>query len=739
MTVKTMRLLNALVLTGLLLGVILCLPALAQDATRVLEVDDLFRIKQVADPQISPDGAWVAYLVTTTNLDDDERETRLWMIPVAGGEALAMTAEGYSASRPRWSPDGKYLTFLASKGEDKTQVWAFNCLGGDAQPLTDVEQGVSSYAWSPDGARLLLTIRDPKPDDEGDEDKPKPWVIDRLQFKRDYAGYLDSRRSHLYVFTPGDTTLTQITSGPYDDSQAVWSPDGRRIAFVSNRTDEPDRNRNSDIWIVSADNTDQGQTLLQVTTNPGADASPAWSPDGKTLAYTTVIEPDLIWYATRYLATVPAEGGEPRLLTASLDRNASSPRFAAGGRSIYFLLEDSAERHLAQIDGSGSNLRRPVAGSRSVRGFVQGTQGAMALLISEPHLPGEVFMLEGGDLRRLTTVNDDLVAGLRLAEVKNVQFPSKDGTEVEGFIYTPPGFDAALRYPTVLRIHGGPVSQYDFRFNFEAQLFAAHGYVVVLTNPRGSSGYGQDFSRAIWADWGNKDFEDVMAGVDYAIAQGYADPERLGVGGWSYGGILTNYVITKTDRFEAAITGASEVLYRSNYGHDHYQYQWEQELGLPWRNADAWERISPFNDVENIVTPTLIMGGEKDWNVPILNSEQLYQALRRLGRTTQLVVYPGEHHGIRKPTFQKDRLERYLAWYAQYVKGVAPSSETSQRMGQYMASGGISSARSKPASAVTIGVSAGPPGTTTLTVMPLPANSSAHDAEAASSAALEAA
>ena len=664
-------------MVGLLLGILLCPPAFAQDTPRPLEVDDFFRIKQVADPQISPDGAWVAYLVTETNLDDDKRETRLWMMPAAGGEALAMTAEGYSASRPRWSPDGKYLTFLASKGDEKTQVWAFNRLGGDAQPLTDIKQGVSSYAWNPDGTRLLLTIRDPEPDDEDDEkDKPKPWVIDRLQFKRDYAGYLDARRSHLYVFTPGDTAATQITSGPYDDSQAAWSPDGTRIAFVSNRTDEPDGNRNTDIWIVSADNTDRGQTLLQVTTNSGADSSPAWSPDGKALAYVTVTEPDLIWYATRHLATVPAGGGPPRLLTTSLDRNVSSPTFAADGRSIYFLLEDSAERHLAQIDVSGNNLRRPVEGGRSVRGFMQGG-GAMALLISEPHLPGEVFMRDGADLRQLTMVNDALVAGLRLAEVENVQFPSKDGAEIEGFIYTPPGFDAALRYPTLLRIHGGPVSQYDFRFNFEAQLFAAHGYVVVLTNPRGSSGYGQDFSRTIWADWGNKDFEDVMAGIDYAVAEGYADPERLGVGGWSYGGILTNYVITKTDRFKAAVSGASEVLYRSNYGHDHYQYQWEQELGLPWKNAEAWERISPFNDVENIVTPTLIMGGEKDWNVPILNSEQLYQALRRLGRTTQLVVYPGEHHGIRTPTFQKDRLERYLAWYEQYVKGVTPASETS--------------------------------------------------------------
>jgi len=297
----------------------------------------------------------------------------------------------------------------------------------------------------------------------------------------------------------------------------------------------------------------------------------------------------------------------------------------------------------------------------------------MVTLISEPKLPTEVFVLENQKLRQLTETNKDLLNQLNLAEVENFQCKSKDGTEIEGFIFKPPGFDTKFRYPALLRNHGGPVSQYDFGFKFDAQLFAANGYVVIMMNPRGSSGYGQDFSVALWADWGNKDFEDVMAGVDYAIEKGYADPERLGVGGWSYGGILTNYVITQTDRFKGAITGASEVLFRSNYGHDHYQSVWEKELGLPWKNAEAWERISPFNKVENIVTPTLIMCGEKDWNVPVLNSEQLYQALRRLGRTTQLVVYPDQHHGIRIPSFQKDRYERYLAWYDKYVKGSTAS------------------------------------------------------------------
>jgi dipeptidyl aminopeptidase/acylaminoacyl peptidase len=472
------------------------------------------------------------------------------------------------------------------------------------------------------------------------------------------------------VFDIATKELTQITSGEFDESAGVWSPDGTRVAFVSNRTDNPDGNSNSDIWIVAADNTDQGETLLQVTTNPGSDRSPAWSPDGESIAYVTVTQPELIWYATNHLAVASAAGGEERVLTEALDRNVSSPRFSENGRAIYFGLEDSGENHLGRIDVNNSTITRPIMGQLSARSFAYGPDRMIAAVVSRTDLPGEVFLFANETLGQLTTVNEEFISGARLAEVRNVQFPSRDGTEIEGFIYLPPGFDAGTRYPTLLRIHGGPVSQYNHSFNFDAQLFAAHGYVVVMTNPRGSSGYGQEFSHALWADWGNKDYEDVMAGIDYAIAQGFSDPDKLGVGGWSYGGILTDHVITKTDRFKAAITGASEVLYVANYGHDHYQLQWEAELGLPWENREAWERISPFNRVENIVTPTLIMGGERDWNVPIQNSEQLYQALRRLGRETQLVVYPGQSHGLRVPSYQKDRLERYLGWYDKYVKGI---------------------------------------------------------------------
>jgi dipeptidyl aminopeptidase/acylaminoacyl peptidase len=673
-----MRLIQALSRSAFLALAILSITCAANaqepPKPRNLTGDDFFKIQRVEDPQISPEGKWVAYTVSSADLKEDKSETRIWMIPTAGGEAIPMTAKGYSASRPRWSPDGKYLSFLASKKEeDKTQVWALNRNGGEAQQLTDILQGVESYEWSPDGKKLLLVLRDPKPEDlEKDEKKrkqPKPWLIDRLQFKRDRTGYLDRYRTHLYLLTPGDTTTMQLTSGDYDDADPVWSPDGKLIAFVSNRTDNPDGNSNTDIWIVSADTPDKGKTLLQVTTNPGTDSAPAWSPDGSLITYVTVTEPDLVWYAVDQLAVVSSKGGTPQVLTAKLDRWIRSPQFAPDGKSIYFLLEDSGEQHLARIEASGKNLARPIAGARTVEAFSQDRTGNVAALISQPSLPNEVFLLQNKNLRQLTTTNAEFLKPIRLAEVENVHFKSKDGAEIEGFIYKPPGFDSKFRYPTLLRIHGGPVSQYDFSFNFEAQLFAARGYAVVMTNPRGSSGYGQKFSVSIYQDWGNKDYEDVVAGVDHAIEKGYADPERLGVGGWSYGGILTNYVITKTERFKAAITGASEVLYVANYGHDHYQYEWEKELGLPWKNRELWERLSPFNYIEKIVTPTLIMCGEKDWNVPVLNSEQLYQALRRLGRTTELVVYPGESHGIRRPSFQKDRYERYLAWYDKYVKG----------------------------------------------------------------------
>ena len=664
----------------LVAGSLLLVPALlCAQGGRPLAVEDFFGLKSVGAPSLSPDGRYVAYSLGTPDLKKDRSATRIWMAPTAGGEAIPLTAAGSPGSSPKWSPDGKYLGFRAARNGGESQVWTLNRLGGEAEQLTEVKQGIEDFEWSPDGTRLLLTIRDPKPErpkaDSGRAEIPLPIVVDRLQFKRDNEGYLDRRRPHLYVFEPATKQLRQITSGDYDDSDGVWSPDGKLVAFTSNRTEEPDNNRNSDLWIVAADNTDQGRTLRRLTTNPGSDDSPAWSPDGKSIAYVTQTDLHAMWYATRHLAVIPSAGGTPILPTKALDRNVSSPRYSPDGSGILFLLEDQGERHLSRIPAGGGAITRVVGGARSVTAFDVAPDGRIAVRAAEPRFPGELFAVAaGGTLTRLTHANDSLLGLVRLAEVEKIRFKSRDGTGIEGFLYYPLGYQKSLKYPTLLRIHGGPVSQFEAAFNFEAQLFAANGYAVVTVNPRGSSGYGQAFSEAIFADWGNKDFEDVMAGVDFALARGIADSARLGVGGWSYGGILTDYVITKSTRFKGAISGASEALIVANYGHDHYQEEYEAELGLPWKNRAAYEKLSSFNDVEKIVTPTLWMGGSEDWNVPILNSEQMYQAMKRLGRPTELVVYPGEHHGIARPSFQKDRLERYLAWYGKYVKAGPPPS-----------------------------------------------------------------
>ena len=653
------------------LGVILLATTLFGQETRPLTVDDIFNFKNVGDPRISPDGEWIAYTVSQMNAEKDNSDTDIYMVSIDGQDTLHLTTSEKGESSPRWSPDGKYLAFLSGREGDQTQVWLLDRRGGEASRLTDFKSGVSSFTWSPDSTRLALVMRDEDPKDEGesrdreDSGAPDPIVINRLQFKRDGQGYLNELRRHVYVFDIESEESTQITDGPYDDSAPVWSPDSRWLAFASNRTEEPDSNANNDVFVVRAV---PGQMPRKLTTSPGSDSSPAFSPDGKSIVYVAGGAPEDIWYSVSHLAIVPVDGGTPRELTAQLDRNGRSPRFDASGDWVYFVLEDGGNNHLTRVPASGGEIDRVFSDEASIRLFDIGPNGELVVLESQPHQPYEVSLVRDGAFTRVTHVNDEFLAGIRLGSVERIQGRSADGTIIDAFLTRPPDSDPGEPLPTLLRIHGGPVSQYTTAFNTEWQILAAEGYNVVAANPRGSSGYGRDFSYAIWADWGNKDFEDVMAAVSRAVEMGAADPDRLGVGGWSYGGILTNYVITQTDRFKVAISGASEVNYLSNYGTDHYQRQWEAELGLPWENTDLWMEISPFFNVDKIVTPTLLMGGEDDVNVPTLNSEQMYQALRRLGRETELVVYPGQNHGIRRPSYQVDRYNRYIAWYDRFLR-----------------------------------------------------------------------
>jgi len=660
----------AFFLFALLLGLQMAAwPERATAAQRRLKVDDLFALVSVGDPVISPEGEWVAYTVEQIDAEKDTRETSIWMVRRAGGDPLQMTRKGTSAYAPRWSPDGSYLSFLSARDEEAAQVWLLDRSGGEARQLTAVKQGVDAYEWSPDAKRLALVITDADPDESEDEDaRPKPWVINRLLFKDDGVGYLNELRTHIHVFDVAAKKSIQLTRGNFDDSEPAWSPDGRSIAFVSNRSENPDANYNTDLWLVRSDKPDLKRGPRQLTTSPGADQSPTWSPDGSQIAYVTSPEmEELTWYAMEYVAVVPVKGGEPNLLSKPLDRRAGWPRFSPDGSWVYFNLEDQRSKHLVRTPAGGGMFESVISGERCVEGYAIGPDGRVVARVRELDSPGNLFALDGVDLRQLTRHNDELLAGIELASVESVSFPSRDGTEIQGFIYKPPGFSAKKRYPTLLRIHGGPWSQYDYGFNFEVQLFAANGYVVVLTNPRGSTGRGMDFRMGIWQNWGIKDTEDILAGVDHAIELGYADPERLGIGGWSWGGILTNAAITKTDRFKAAVSVASYGLNVTNYGHDLWHRWWERELGLPWENRVEWERLSAFNKVQNIVTPTLWICGEKDWNVPAINSEQMYQAMKRLGRKTQLVIYPDQDHGISRPSFRKDLWERHLAWYDEFL------------------------------------------------------------------------
>jgi len=655
---------------------------------RLLTLDDRAAFRDVGDPQISPDGAWVVYAVSTIDMKEDKKNSDLWMTGWDGAKTIQLTFNKESEHTPAWSPDGNYLAFLASRNDENEvdQLWLMNRDGGEAEKITDFKGGVNDYVWSPDSKRLVLIVSDPDSEaiaakDKSEKKTPKPIVIDRYQFKKDEAGYLRHLRQHLYLFDLAGRKADLLTPGDYDEYLPAWSPDNSSVVFVSKRGPDPDRDDNYDLYIIEAK---AGATPRPLTTFEGPDchpdweSRPAWSPDGKFIAYLQGGPQKLIYYAVYQVAVIPATGGAAKL-PAPIDRNMYRPQWSADGSSIYFLLEDDRTTLLAKVPAAGGSVERILQDRRTISDYDLGVNDKIALLSSRPHEPVEAFALDRNELRPLARKNDGLLAKLKLGAVEEISFKSKDGATINGFVVKPPNYEAGKKYPAILRIHGGPVSQYSNEFMFDWQLFAAHGYIVVACNPRGSSGRGEKFSTAIFADWGNKDAQDVLAAVDYVVAQGIADRNKLGAGGWSYGGMLTNYVIAQDTRFKAAVSGSSISNIFAGYGTDQYIREYEFEIGTPWRNLETWLRVSfPFLHADRIVTPMLFLCGQEDFNVPLLNSEQMYQALRSLGRDTQLVIYPGQYHGLTKPSYQRDRLERYLAWYGKYLMPKAAASTSAK-------------------------------------------------------------
>jgi len=663
-------------LTGLIAGAALALTAVAAEPTK-FTVDDLVRVANVSELDLSPDGTYVVYSASEPNLEEDEAQYDLWRARWDGSEKRALTrtpdSDEYQAA---YSPDGKWIAFLSDRGDEdaKIQVWLMPADGGEAEALTEFRGGVSDFQWAPDSARLAVVADDPELAEGEEEPKqPKPIVIDRHYFKEDYVGWLTDKREHLYLFEIAGKKSTQLTKGASDEQLPAWSPDGKQIAYVTKRGPDPDRHLNWDIYVIDAR---EGAEERQVTrfagadNDPSLDSRPAWSPDGKRIAYLQQNEDKWIYYAPWSLAVVDVAGGEvTRPLGA--DGFHSKPRFTPDGTAILALVEESRVTHVSRIELATGAVTPLTKGPRLDFAFDTAADGRMAVLGSDAMHPYRIEAAETSGLR-LIADNNEWLKDRKLAPVEEISFKSADGTSIDGFLVKPVGYVAGRSYPAILRIHGGPVYQFSHEFMDDWQVFAANGYAVIAANPRGSSGRGFDFAKAIYADWGVKDTADVLAAVDHVVKMGVADPDRLGLGGHSYGGILTDQVIARDARFKGAVSSAGVANIFGSWGVDMYIREYEQELGLPWRDREKFERVSyPFFNADKITTATLFLCNELDDNVPCIGAMQMYQALKSQGVPTRLVIYPNEYHGLTVPSYLKDRMQRMLDWYGLYL-GVVP-------------------------------------------------------------------
>ncbi len=653
--------------------------ALATSAlARPLITDDVMRVAEVSTPQLSPDGRSVAYLVSAARVEDDEAATTLWMVDWDGGTPLALTQSFKDVAAPRWSSDGRWLSFLATPpGAEHAQLMLLDRRGGEPRALTKVGGDIAEYAWSPDARRLVVSMHGVEAKAHGKV--PPPIVIGALYFKEDIQGYLGADTlDHLYLVDATSGAVEPLTAeDAAHDVAPAWSPDGSQIAFVRSRERGRDPDNQMDVMVVAAHKGARARTLTRID-GPNAQKL-QWTPDGSRLVLSVGRPAALYSYTSDRLATVPVAGGEASLVAGAPDRAVTAYALSADGRAADVLVEDDTRSEPARLPLAGGGLEKPWHLDQVVLG-ASAAAGRTAVIASSDSSPPELYALEAGALRRLSHHNDALFAEVTLGKVEDLRFKSADGTEVHGVLVKPPGYVAGQRYPTIVWIHGGPQGQDEHSLQLDSyspefirQRLAAKGYLVLGINYRGSSGRGFPFQSAIKGQWCRKEVADLNAGVDAAIAAGFVDPQRLGVGGWSYGGILTDCLIADSTRWKAAVSGAGSANQLAMYGADEYLRQYNAEMPAPWKDLGPWLEVSrAFFHADRIHTPTLFLGGQKDFNVPISGGEQMYAALRTLGVPTTLVVYPGEFHHFVRPSYVRDRAERIEAWYARYLPTTAP-------------------------------------------------------------------
>ncbi len=640
-------------------------PALAQEKTP-LAVDDIHKIADITEPVFSPDGNYIAYTVSSHNLEIDATVSDLWRVSWEGEqEQLTKTPEV-----SEWAPayGGDIIAYLSDgTDEEETQVFVMPAAGGKARQVTKIQGGVSEFALSPDGMTIVASA-DVGPTVGADPEKPPPIVITRFKFKDDGRGYIDDRRIQLFRVDVATGETEQITQGDRDYYSPTFSPDGSQIAYVAKEREREDRHSDYDVFVMTPV---EGANPQKVSDYEGSDADPStwsrpqWSPDGKKLLWLQMGADKWIYYTPFELTVADLETGEVKPL-ARIDRWFYSPHWGEDSKTVYALIEQDRDTWAAKIDVESEEITYLTDGPRYAFDLAVAPNGRVAVLDGDAGEPYQLAAVDGG--RRALTTHNDWLKERRLAETRDVSFKSGK-EEIHGILVLPLDYEEGKQYPLIARLHGGPVYQFSHEFMYDWQIYAANGYAVLAVNPRGSSGRGFDFAKAIYADWGNVDAKDISAGLDHVIDMGVADPDRIGVGGWSYGGILTNYMIASDKRIKAAVSGAGMSNFLAGYGGDQYMFEYETEIGLPWRDKKAFERVSyPFFEADKITAATLFQCAAADENVPCIGSEQMYLALRSLERDTQLVIYPGEDHGLTRPSFLADRMQRNLDWYGEHLK-----------------------------------------------------------------------